>query len=191
MYTKDLGSDLTRELGGDLEQLALNSLQAMEEEYDEGKFDDERMSRDMKALNKMGEGNWRGTDEAGMFKIMIKAPSEYLKKMDMKYAEEYGNTLHKALENELNGIVQEVALYLFGSKTNPTKEVAKLINSACQGIGTNEDLLNVSLVRFASIMSDVKLEYVELYGKTIADSIRQETRGDSEKLLLYIIGEAE
>jgi Annexin len=58
-------------------------------------------------------------------------------------------------------------------------------------IGTNEDLLNVTLLRFAPIMSDIKLEYVDLYGKTIADSIRQETRGDSEKLLLYMIGEME
>lgn len=191
MYTKDLGAELTRELGGDLEQLALNTLQAMEEEYDDGKHDDDKMKSDMKALNKMGEGNWKGTDEKGMFKIIVKSPPEYLKKMDMSYAEEYGNTLHKALENELTGIVQDVAMYLFGSKTNPKKEAAKLIQKACSGVGTNEDLLNVSLLRFGSIMSDVKLEYVDLYGKTIADSIRQETRGDSEKLLLYMIGEAE
>jgi Annexin len=136
MFTKDLGSELTRELGGDLEQLALNALQAMEEEYDEGKYDDDKMTSDMKALNKMGEGNWRGTDEAGMFKIMVKAPPEYLKKINMKYAEEYGNTLVKALENELNGTVQDVALYLFGSKTDPKKEAAKLIHKACAGLGT-------------------------------------------------------
>ena len=72
MYTKDLGAELTRELGGDLEQLALNTLQAMEEEYDDGKHDDDKMKSDLKALNKMGEGSWKGTDEAGLFKIIVK-----------------------------------------------------------------------------------------------------------------------
>ena len=111
--------------------------------------------------------------------------------MDIEYAKEYGNTLHKAIENELNGIVQEAALFLLGMKTKPVETVAGLIHKAVKGVGTNEDLLSITLIRYGKIMNDVKLAYVEQYGKTIADTIRDEVRGDQEELLLRVIGEYE
>jgi Annexin len=74
-------------------------------------------------------------------------------------------------------------------KTNPNESVAKLIHRATKGFGTNESLLQVTLIRYQGIMNDVKLAFVDEYGKTIQDVIRAECGGDYEDLLLAIVGE--
>ena len=76
-----------------------------------------------------------------------------------------------------------------GIKINPYEQVAKLIEKATAGFGTNEILLQATLIRYQGIINKVKLAYVDLFGKTIQDRIRSECGGDYEQLLLYIVGE--
>jgi hypothetical protein len=181
---------LGSELGGPLEQLAFNVLQGMEAEYDEEVFNEAKMAEDMKKLYDMGQGQM-GTDEAGLFKILCSAPPAYLKKMNLAYAEKYGFTLTKALETEMNGVTQEAACFLMGMKCMPYEEIARLIERACKGFGTNETLLSTTLIRYQSVINEVKLAHVELFGKTVEDRIREETGGDYEDLLIQIVGGGE
>ena len=48
-------------------------------------------------------------------------------------------------------------------------------------------LLSTALIRYNQIMKDVMMAYVELFGKTIQDRVKSETRGDYEKLLLELL----
>lgn len=97
-FTKDLGSVIGSETGGHFEQLLLNSLQGMEEEYDESKYA-ERMKDDIKKLQNMGLGKM-GCDENKIFRFLCESPPQYLHKINIGFAEEYGETLGKALEKE-------------------------------------------------------------------------------------------
>jgi annexin A7/11 len=186
MYSEDLGRVLDSELGGGLETLVFSALQASQEEYDVGVHTADKMKADCKTLKKQGLGTF-GTNEAGLFKIICQAPPKYLKELNMCYAEMYGFTLAKALEKELSGIDQDVTLFLMGMKMEPYEEVAKLIDKACKGFGTNELLLITILIRYQSIMKEVALAHVELYSQTIQDRVKKETGGDFEALLLKII----
>lgn len=161
IYTKDLGRVLDSELGGHFESLIFNALQAAEEGYDPDYHTEDKMAEDAEALYKMGQGAW-GTDEKGMFKLLCACPPEYLKKLNLVYADKYGYTLLKAMETEIGGDAGRAGLFMLGMKIKPyetgTKEtaydvqlvlgiscnfphgvisplaaVAKLIDKACKG----------------------------------------------------------
>jgi Annexin len=173
-----------------LEQLTFNVLQGVEEEYDPEFHTEAKMKDDIEKLYEMGQGKW-GTNEKGLFKMVCAAPPTYLKQLNLKYSEKYGYTLTKVLEKELAGAVEKAAMFMIGMKLKPHEEVAKLIHKACAGFGTNELLLSATLIRYQSILKPVMTAYVELYGKTLRDTITSETGGDLEKLLLEIIETAE
>jgi Annexin len=190
MNTKDLGRKLDGELGGALEQLIFNVLQAAEEEYDPDFHTEAKMEEDVEKIYKMGQGKF-GTDEKGLFKILCSAPPEYLKKLNLLYADKHGFTLVKTLETELGGAVEKAAMFMVGMKLKPYEEVAKLIKTACAGMGTNELLLTSTLIRYQGIMKEVTLAHVELYGETIQDRVKRECGGDHERVLLEILEAAE
>jgi len=48
-------------------------------------------------------------------------------------------------------------------------------------------LFSTALIRYQQIMKPVMLAHVELFGKTIPDRVRSETRGEHEKLLMELI----
>lgn len=187
-FSKDLGSLIASEAGGHFEQLLMSALQGVEEEYDESVHDASRIKEDIKKLHDMGLGKI-GCDEAAVFKFLVMSPAEYLKKVNIEYAEETGFTLSKALEHELKGDTEAAASFLIGIKTKPYEEVAKVINKACSGVGTNEALLQATLIRYQGILDEVKVAHVDMFGKTIGDRIESETRGGYESLLKMIAGE--
>jgi Annexin len=191
LKTKDLGRVLDAELGGTLESLVLNVLQAAEETYDPQYHTAAKLAEDAEELYKMGQGKVFGTNERGLFKILCARPAEYLTKLNLVYADKYGYTLTKALEKELGGQVEAAALFMLGMKLKPYETVAKLINRACKGFGTNELLLTATLIRYQPIMKHVMEAHIELFGETIGDRVKSECGGDYERVLLEILGSAE
>jgi hypothetical protein len=186
LFSDDLGKVLDSELGGPFEKLVFNCLQAAEEEYDAGFHNADKMKEDAEKLYKMGQGKF-GTDESGLFKILCACPPEYLKKLNLLYAEKYGFTLVKALETELAGDVKKAAMFMLNMKIKPYEEVARLIDTACKGFGTNELLLTCAIIRYQCIMKEVMLAHVELFGTTIEDRVRSEVGGDYRALLLAVL----
>jgi Annexin len=190
VHNKDLGRKLDGELGGALEHLIFNVLQAAEEKYDPDFHNESKMVADVATLHKMGQGKILGTDERGLFKILCAAPTEYLTKLNTMYADKHGFTLVKVLETELGGHVEKAALFMIGMKLKPYDEVAKLIKKSCAGVGTNELLLTTAIIRYQSILKYVNLAHVELYGQTIRDRVESECGGDYKRVLLELIGAA-
>jgi Annexin len=190
IYTKDMGTVVASEIKRNFEFLILNCLQASEEEYDESVYTGEKMKEDIHDLYKMGQGKI-GCDEKSIFKFLCTSPPEYLKKLNLAYADEHGVTLLHSFKTELKGYAQDAAEFLIGMKIKPYEEVAKLIAKASKGIGTNETLLSSTLIRYQSILKDVQLAHVELYGKTLADRVKEETGRVFEDLLLEILGAAD
>ena len=165
-------------------------MQASEEAYDPAYHKEDKMDKDCKALYDAGQGKF-GTNEAMLFKLLVAAPPEYLKKLNLKYADKYGYTLVKALEKELGGHVQKAAMFMLKMKLKPYEEVAKLIKTACQGMGTNELLLTSTLIRYQNIMPAVMVAHVELFEKTVADRVKSEVGGEYKRLLLELLSDWE
>jgi hypothetical protein len=190
LETKDLGRVLDRELGGNLEALVFNVMQASQQDYDEEFHNDEKVKEDIDALHEFGIGSW-GTNEKGLFKILCASPPEYLKKLNQAYAEKHGYSLTKALEKELGGHVRDAATFMISMKLNPIKQISALINRACKGLGSNELLLSATLIRYYCILKEVTINHAEEYSKDLKECIKGETGGKYEKLLVTILDCAE
>lgn len=75
-------------------------------------------------------------------------------------------------------------------KLKPYETLAKLIEKSCAGFGTNETLLTTTLIRYQFVLKEVNVAHIELYGKSIRDRVKDETRGKYETLLLEVIDAA-
>lgn len=95
------------------------------------------------------------------------------------------------MEKELDGLgekdVQEATMHLILMKLKPYEAMAKLIKTACAGIGTDEMLLTCSIIRFQGVMQGVMSAHVELFGKTVHERVRKEARGNYKELLLQVL----
>jgi len=187
--TEDIVGVLSRELRGGLEQLVMNVLQAREETYDPNIHTRAKMEEECEKLHEGGIERW-GTDEKGLFKVLCASPPQYMKELNMCFAEKYGVTLAKSLEKELSGFDLDAALFLMGMKINPYEQVAKVIDRACRGAGTRELLLSATLIRYHSILKQVDEAHKELYNHSIRDRVKSETSDDYEKLLFTILDTA-
>ena len=190
LETKDLGRVLDKELGGNLESLVFNVMQASQQDYDEDFHTDDKVKEDIAALHEFGIGSW-GTNEKGLFKILCASPPAYVKKLNLAYAEKHGYSLTKALEKELGGQVRDAATFMLGIKLNPFKEVSDLMDRACKGLGSNELLLSATIIRYSSYMKEVSIAHAEDYSKGLKERIKGETGGKYEKLLVTILDSAE
>jgi hypothetical protein len=188
-YEKDLGRLLDSELGGNFEKMIFHCLQGMEAQYDPDYFTDDKVEEDVAAFYKMGEGKF-GTDEGGLFKLISVSPAEHLKKVNQMYTEKHDVTLYQAIKNEMSGKTEDATVYMIGMKLKPYETVAKLIQKACKGVGTNEILLTCTIIRFQKYLPQVMAAYEELTGKTLQETIKKEIGGDYRRLLEELVDAA-
>jgi hypothetical protein len=109
-----------------------------------------------------------------------------MKNINAVYADKYGYTLSKALQKELKGKTEDAAVFLVEMKLKPAEAVAKLIDKACKGFGTNELLLTCCIIRYQPILKEVMAAHEELFGKNLIQRIMDETKGDYERLLVQV-----
>ncbi len=190
VYTKDLTAKIGGELGGDNWKIASSCLQAAEEPYDPDYHTEDKSKEDVERIWEKGQGKWFGTDEKEMFKVIVLSPPQYLKLVNLAYADKYGYTLVKAVEEELGGNAEQSALFALKMKLKPYEAIAGLIKAACAGIGTDELLLTCCIIRYQDVMGHVNFAHEELYGKSIQDRVKDECGGNYKDLLLALINKA-
>jgi len=189
-YDQDLAIALNRELGGHYEKLISNCLQGIEEEFDKDYHTAELVKKDVEALYKMSAGKF-GTDESGLFKLICSRPLQHMKKVNTVYADRHDVTLFKVMQDELGGHTRDACLFLVGMKIKPFQTVAKLLNTAMKGIGTNELLLASVIIRYQRILKGVMKAYEELYGHELQAQLKKEVGGDFGRLLQELCDAAE
>jgi hypothetical protein len=186
VYEKDLGRQLDSELSGDFEKMVFHCLQGDEKEYDPDFHTEDKVADDVAAFYKMGEGKF-GTNESGFFKLICQSPSEHLKKVNQMYADKHDITLFQAVKDEMSGKIEAATVFLLGMKLKPYDTVAKLIQQACAGTGTDELLLTCTIVRYQAHLPQIMEAYEELTGKTLKDTLKSEIGGDYRRLLDEVI----
>ena len=187
-YTEDLETTVSGETSGDYKKVLLHSLQAAEQTFDEEYDTDERAMEDAEAIFEGGQGRM-GTDEKLIIKLIMTSCPKYLNLVNDYYADIYGYTLFKAVEEEFSGDGKDALLFTLGMKLKPFDTIAKLIKTACEGFGTNELLLTSILIRYQYFLNNANAAHQRLFkNKTIQTRVLDETSGDYEDLLLAVTG---
>lgn len=186
VYSEDLALLIDSESGGDMSTLLSSCLQAAEEPFDPDFHTEDKAIEDAEALHEAGQGSW-GTDEDVFFKLIVLSPPKYLSMVNFAYADAYGYTLVKAMEEELGGEAESAAIFLVNMRLKPFKTIAGMIKTACAGIGTDELLLTCCVIRYQDVMGHVNFAHEELYGKSVQERVADELGGNYEKVLLALL----
>mmetsp|Transcript_493 Transcript_493/g.665 ORF Transcript_493/g.665 Transcript_493/m.665 type:complete len:340 (-) Transcript_493:311-1330(-) len=186
LYTEDLTSLVVSESGGSLKKVVVASLQAAEEEWDPDYHTEEKAAEDSETIYEAGQGRF-GSDPEELIKTIVMSPPKHLKMVNFQYADKYGYTLLKALEEELGGDGESAALFTLSMKLKPYETLAKLIKSACAGFGTDELLLTCCIIRYQDLLPHVCIAHEDLFEKSVQQRVKDECRGDYERLLLALV----
>ena len=185
-HDKDLAVEISQETKGTMRAFFLHCLQAAEYEYNPTDFHTpERAQKDADAIREACKG-W-GTNDRQLFQIICRSPAQHLQAVDAAYNATYGKTLVEAVKRELGGDVEAAVVFTIGMKLNPYATVAQLVNEACKGMGTDEKLLVVTLIRYQNILKEVNEAYQTAYGKSLVERIKSETGGLLDNVLVEVV----
>ncbi|KAL7537291.1 hypothetical protein ACHAXR_009089 [Thalassiosira sp. AJA248-18] len=183
-----LGDLVEGELGGDLKCLLMMILddEAEEEKYDPEVHTEEKAEDDAKLFDKAGFSQL-GSDEEGLFKVILRSPPEHLKQVNYKYVDRTGHSITKSLEEELGGDAKDAAVHLVNMKLKPIDTAVRLIEKSMKGVGTDEYILTTAILRYQALLGEILPAYEEECGETLEEQVKSELRGDFEKLIVKMI----
>ena len=147
---------------------------------------------DVHSLYKAGEGRM-GTDESQFIHILCNRPDAHLRSVFQAYQQRYHKKFTKVIKSEFSGWIKTAMCYLVSWIQNPAHCVAKNLENAMKGMGTDDQALIRQLVRNRTpvFMNQIKGAYMAKYKRSLRERIKGETSGDYRRTLLAVIGEPE
>ena len=105
------------------------------------------------------------------------------------YFKWYSKTLFELIESLFSGDFKRILKAIIYSLLSPSEYFAYRIHKAVKGIGTKDTILIRVLVSRDEIdIERIKRYYKQLYDKSLYDTVKNETSGDYQKILLELIG---
>lgn len=179
----DIGSDTT----GYFEKTLLTLLRGSRDES--GKPDPQQAQKDAKVLYEAGEKKV-GTNEDTFISVLCGRSIPQLKLVFEEYRQVSSKDLEDVIKSETSGSFRDLLLVIVKCAKNTTAYFAERLNSACKGCGTQDrTLIRVLVSRSEIDLQDVKVQYLEKYGKPLSQTIKEETSGDYLKALLKVCGD--
>nr|XP_032800931.1 annexin A4-like isoform X2 [Petromyzon marinus] len=182
LYGKDLLSDLKSELSGWFETLIV------------ALFDPPLVYA---AKQLKGAMRGAGTDEKCLIEILASRNNAEMLELCAAYQREYGSSLEEDIMGETSGLFQRVLVSLLTANRDEGDDVdEELASQDAEGLYlAGEDKLGTDESTFIMILcsrSHAHLKrvfeiYKDVAGKSIIESIRSETSGDFEDVLLAIV----
>lgn len=188
-YHKSLEQDVKEDVSGYLEKLFVVSIQGTRDEVGHYQYN---VDADVHSLYKAGEGRL-GTDESHFIHVLCNRPDAHLRSVFIEYQRRYHKKFTKVIKSEFSGWIKFALCYLINWIQDPAHCVAKHLEKAMKGMGTDDQALIRMLVRnrTPAFMASVKTAYQAKYKRTLRERVRGETSGDYRRLLCAIIGEPE
>jgi annexin A7/11 len=181
----ELEEDLRKELSGDFANLMVAVCQASR--HEDESVDEDRAKQDAQKLMEAGELKL-GTDESTFIAVLVRNSYAQLNAVAAAYETISSKKLVDAIEAELSGDLLYAAKTILGIAKNKDEYFAQLLQSTMAGLGTDDKtLISVVVLRSEIDLGNIMQAYENLYGKTLAAAIEEETSGDYKKLLLDII----
>ncbi|KAG0208047.1 hypothetical protein BGX33_006494 [Mortierella sp. NVP41] len=186
-YYKSLEATVKSDVSGYFEKLLVVCMQGTRDEMGHYQYN---VEADTQALYKAGEGRM-GTDESQFIHILTNRPDAHLRLVFKSYESRYGKKFTKVIIKEFSGWIETALVYLVDWIENPAYCVAKNMEKAMEGAGTDDASLTRLVVRnrTPAFMAQVKAAYAAKYKKSLRDRIKGETSGDYRRTLLMAIGE--
>ncbi|WVQ66486.1 uncharacterized protein L199_004667 [Kwoniella botswanensis] len=134
-------------------------------------FDAERIRKATKGF---------GTDERTLIDVLAPLDAFQMEVLSRTYEQTVGRSLKKTLEKELSSWLEYTLVLL---SLGPLGGDLHLLNRACSGMGTHEDLLNeILLGRSNEEMFLLKEGYKRVYGKDLVAVVRGELSMKTERM---------
>ncbi|XP_028273629.1 annexin A1-like [Parambassis ranga] len=185
-YKTELEDVIKSETSGDFTKALLSMLQAKKDESTE--VDLELARKDAKVLFEAGE-NTKGVDVNTFINILTTRSDLQLSKTFQEYARVSDITLPKALIMELKGDIEDCLIDIVKCAWNKPAFFAEKLHLAMKGPGTREHVLNRVLVSRSEIdLQKIVVEYRAMYGRSLQDDIKNETKGHYLQVLLGLCG---
>lgn len=192
-YREEFKSELEDKIKSDTSKDFQNVLIALlKASRDEScKVDYDLADDDARALYEAGEKR-KGTDVDTFINILTSRNATHMRTVFERYTKYSKHEVDKALDLELSGDIENALISLvkcIGSK--PTYFAEKLYNSM-KGYGTQDKMLIRILISRSEVdLKDIKVAYKAKYGTTLYKAIKDDTKGDYEKILLALCGSDE
>ncbi|RQM11397.1 hypothetical protein DD237_008174 [Peronospora effusa] len=186
-YGDDLVKALSGELSGDLKKVILTAMRGEVADFNASVHTSVKASTDADALYKAGDGKW-GTKKEAFIQFIVSSPAEHLRAIDTAYSQKYKKgSITKAIQAVFKKDAQKALLFHVRAVLEPFVLVAELFESTMQGLGTDEYGLSAAVVRYYSMLPQIKTAYKKVYGKELSKRIRDDTSGKYRDLLLAIV----
>lgn len=168
-YGRDLEEDLRSDTSGTFKRV-LVSLSAAGR--DESMHTDlEAATADAQKLYDAGEGQW-GTDESTFNMVLCQRNHAQLQLIFDEYERLTGVDIEDTIKSEFSGNSENAFLAIVRSVRNAPKFFARCYHDAIAGLGTKDKkLIRITATRCEIDMGDIKNEYAEKYGESLADAI--------------------
>uniref|UniRef100_A0A8D3DVC1 Annexin n=1 Tax=Scophthalmus maximus TaxID=52904 RepID=A0A8D3DVC1_SCOMX len=179
-YGKDLVGALKSELGGLLESVIV-ALMTPPDSYDASQ------------LHKAIKG--AGTNDEVLIEILASRTGEEIKRIIKVYKTEFGGKLEKDICGDTSGHYQKLLVILLQGNREEEVDEGKIENDAEDLYAAGEGKFGTDEEKFIAILGNRSAEhlrkvfaaYKKLCGSDIEDSIRGETAGNLENLLLAVV----
>ncbi|XP_046901332.1 annexin A5b [Hypomesus transpacificus] len=180
LHGKDLISDLKGELGGKFETLIVALMTAP-------------LAYDVKSLHDAIKG--AGTDETVLVEILASRTCQQVKEITAAYKQEYDHDLEKDIAGDTSGHFQRLLVILLQASRQQgvqqgtvEADAQALFQAGEKKFGTDEqEFVTILGNRSAEHLRKVFDAYMKLSGYQIEESIKRETSGNLENLLLAVV----
>ncbi|XP_064190917.1 annexin A5-like [Anguilla rostrata] len=183
LHGKDLVNDLKSELGGKFETLIVG-LMTPPIEYD--------------ATQLRNAIKGAGTDEKVLIEILATRSAQQIKDIIKAYKEEYNHDLEEDITGDTSGHFKRMMVVLLQASRQQGVDESK-VNSDAEALfaagekkfGTDEEtFITILGNRSAAHLRRVFAEYMKLSGFEIEETIKRETSGSLEDMLLAVVKSA-
>ncbi|KAH8265824.1 hypothetical protein KR038_003715, partial [Drosophila bunnanda] len=187
LYGAHLESELKSETSGNFKRLLTSLCTAARDES--GRVDPIAAKDDARELLKAGELRV-GTDESMFNMILCQRNYQQLKMIFQEYESITGHSLEKAIKKEFSGDIMEGLIAIYKCVTNKAEYFASRLHKSMAGIGTNDtQLIRVIITRCEIDMTEIKVAFERLYGKSLKSWIKGDTSGHYKHALYALVGE--
>ncbi|XP_028458290.1 annexin A1 [Perca flavescens] len=186
VYKTELEEVIKSETSGDFTAALLAMLKATKDESTE--INNDLAKRDSEILFEAGE-KIKGTNVSAFIEILTTRSAPQLCKTFQQYATVSDITLPKALQLELKGDIEDCLIDIVKCSWNTSAFFAEKLHHAMKGLGTNEDaLIRVLVSRSEVDLKKIVQEYKAMYGVSLQEAIRRDTKEHFESALLALCG---
>ncbi|BFZ22448.1 hypothetical protein BsWGS_25488 [Bradybaena similaris] len=183
-FNKSLEADIIGDTSGHFKKLLVSLLQS--NRSDSKEVDRNMANQDAKALYQAGEQKW-GTDESQFNKILVSRSFPQLRATFEEYKKISKKDIEDVLTSEFSGDILSGLKTIVRCVKNRFHHFARQLQKTVKDIGTDDStLIRIIISRCEIDLVQIKEEFKKLSGKSLEQSIADDTTGDYQKVLLAL-----